>query len=53
MNPQRNSVVIERMYSKVKMNCGIFCHSSIVLRLGMDITLYHADNLTSILCDYT
>jgi hypothetical protein len=29
MNPKRNSVIIERMYSKVKLNCGIFCHSSI------------------------
>lgn len=28
MNPKRNSVVIERMYSKVKLNGGIFCHST-------------------------
>jgi hypothetical protein len=27
--PKRNSVVVERMYSKFKLNCGIFCHGSI------------------------
>jgi translation elongation factor EF-1beta len=24
VNPKSNTVVIERMYSKVKLNCGIF-----------------------------
>jgi hypothetical protein len=36
VNPKTNEMVIERMYGKVELNCGIFCHSCIkCLRLAM------------------